>query len=149
MHYVYPSTVPCMSVYDWIFWKDAQIIKRVIPLRNPPLQFCTRAKSPKYFKHPLPLSFCLYWRCFRQQRKCFGIYLCKFCTAGVIGITINRNMWKTWWRTSGPILILGIAGNCLAEESDWQSAVPMGRKRKFNCVDPYWWGLVMGWFVPV
>lgn len=42
-------------------------------------------------------------------------------------------MWKIWWRTSGPILILGTTANCLAKELDWQSTVPKGRKRKFNC----------------
>lgn len=47
-----------MTVSD--FWKDAKIIKRVIPLRNPPLQSCTGAKSPKYFKHSLSLFLSLF-----------------------------------------------------------------------------------------
>lgn len=33
-------------------------------------------------------------------------------------------MWKTWWRTNGPILILGIIANCLTKELDWQRTVP-------------------------
>lgn len=146
-----PRTVPCGAVFDRIFCKMQKSLKQINsserpPLR-PPLWFCTRAKSPKYFKHSLPL-FLL------PSLSFFG------AVSGHGGNTLQyiyANSPQLEWQK---LVSIGIneepdgeqadtAAKCLAKELDWQSAEPKGGKGKFNCVDPYWWGPVMGWFVPV
>lgn len=143
---VFYSIVPCKSGYQRIFWDDARMIKTESLLREPPLPFNNSVPEPNP-QNTSNIPSLFIGTVSGSRENVFGIYLCKISTAVVTGITINRDMWK--WRTSSPILIFGTTANCLAKEWDWRSRVPKGRKRKFNCVDPYWWGRVIGRFVPV